>query len=38
MYFCQMCINMDWMESEFSGDFLAYPERFYTIHTFSGLS
>ena len=29
---------LDWMESELSSDFLDYPEIFYTIHTFSGLS
>ena len=31
-------IKLDWMESELSGDFLDYPESFYTIQTFSGLS
>ena len=38
MYFFQMCITLDWMESELYGDFLDYPESFYTIPTFSGLS
>ena len=35
MQFRQRCIKLGWMESELSGDFLDYPESFYTIQTFS---
>ena len=31
MYICQMCIKLDWIESDLSGDFLDYPESFSTI-------
>ena len=38
MYFWQMCIKSDWMESELSGDFLNYPDSLWIIQTVSGLS
>ena len=33
--FWQICIISNWMESDLFGDFLDYPESFYTIRTVS---